>query len=86
MKFSNLEELYKKLKIVFDIKLRILKLEKYNYIKSEDIWNFLSETKWKKDIDLGIAEIVNDIIHCDNFEIDIFLKDKLSSIDRTLYY
>ena len=86
MKFSNLEELYKKLKIVFDIKLRILKLEKYNYIKSEDIWNFLSETKWKKDIDLGIAEIVNDIIHCDNIEIDIFLKDKLSSIDRTLYY
>ena len=38
------------------------------------IWNYLKITKWSKSVNLTLAEMVNDIIHTDNKDIDIYLR------------
>ena len=75
--YRSQEELYKGLIPAINVKLKLLKNSEYDYITKEDIWNFLKETKWKNSIDLTLGEMVNDIIHIDNKDIDIYLKDKL---------
>lgn len=73
----SIEKLYKTLIPAFKVKLRILKNFNYNYIKMEDIWNFLKDNKWINANNLSIAEMVNDIIHCENMTLDHYLKEKL---------
>lgn len=65
MEFTNLYELYQALLPAFDVKKRLLSISPYYYLTNQDIWNYLSINKWKKSINLGIADIVNDIIMID---------------------
>ena len=67
-----------------NVKLRLLRNRNYFYIKKEDIWSYLKETKWPYSRGLTIADMVNDIIHCDNQEIDLYLKEKISKLDRSI--
>ena len=67
---------YKSQKLIpaLNVKLRLLKNNDYHDIDKIDIWNYLKETKWRSSIDLTLADMVNDIIHADNKDIDIYLK------------
>lgn len=65
MEYTSQFDLYKKLIPVFNVKKRLILHSKYKNITNENIWLYLIETKWKKSHNLGISEIVNDIITID---------------------
>lgn len=77
--YKSQQELYEGLIPAINVKLKMLKNSEYQYVTKEDIWNFLKETKWKNSVDLTLGEMVNDIIHIENKDIDIYLKDKLKN-------
>ena len=62
MEFTSLQQLYKKLIPAFNVKKRLILKSKYKDINNENIWNYLTETKWKKATDLSLPEMINDII------------------------
>ena len=72
--YKNQRELYKNLIPALNVKMRLLKRSNYNDITERDIWNYLKNNKWINSINLTISEMVNDIIHADNKEIDIYVK------------
>ncbi len=84
--FTSEEELYKRLKPALITKYREMQANGYNYLKEEDIWNYLKEIKWKKAQDLALSDMVNDILNTDNLIIDNYLKSKLNSIGRHIYF
>jgi hypothetical protein len=75
------EQLYQILIPAFKVKLRLLKNDNYNSITKKDIWNYLKENKWCKSIDLSLSEMVNDIIHAYNKEIDLYKKKNIEGIN-----
>ena len=81
---TNIQKLYEFLSPALNVKLRLLRNRNYFYIKKEDIWLYLKESKWPYSKGLTIADMVNDIIHCDNQEIDLYLKEKISKLDRSI--
>ena len=81
---TNIQKLYEFLSPALNVKLRLLRNRNYFYIKKEDICSYLKETKWPYSRGLTIADMVNDIIHCDNQEIDLYLKEKISKLDRSI--
>ena len=74
--YKNQKELYQALIPAFNVKLRLLKDSDYDFIKRKDIWDYLKVNKWANSVNLTLAEMVNDIIHADNKDIDIYLKKK----------
>ena len=70
--YKNQLELYQNLIPALNVKIRLLKKSNYNHITKKDIWNYLKNNKWSSSINLTISEMVNDIIHADNKEIDIY--------------
>lgn len=84
MEYHTQEELFNKLRGAFQVKLRMIK-KKYDYIKMVDIWNYLKINKWSKDKNLGISEMVNDIIDVDIDKVDIFLKKHIKEEERKIY-
>ena len=83
MKYKSTEELYNSLKGAFQVKMRMIK-DKYNYIKMVDIWNYLKINKWCKDKNLGLSEMVNDIIDVDIQKKEQFLKKHIKEEERKL--
>lgn len=86
IEFNSLEELYNRLKPALLTKKEEMNRTLYPYIKEEDIWNYLKEVKWKKTSDLSLAEMVNDILNCDDALIDNYLKQKLNMKNRMIYF
>ena len=86
LEFSSIEELYERLKPALTTKCSEMKRDGYNYIKEEDIWNYLKEVKWKKAIDLGLHEMVRDVLNTENNIIDNYLKEKLNLGNRKIYF
>lgn len=84
--FSSLQELYERLKPALYTKKQEMIRAGFEYIKEEDIWNYLKEIKWKRSIDLSLHEMVDDVINCDNYAIDKYLKSKLNLQDRRVYF
>lgn len=76
IEFNNVQELYDRVKPALKSKLKELKREKYDYIKEEDLWNYLIKTKWSNANGLVLCEIVDDILHTDNSEFDKFIKEE----------
>lgn len=72
--YKSQKELYQNLIPALNVKLTLLKNNNYNNITKLDIWNYLKITKWSKSVNLTLAEMVNDIIHTDNKDIDIYLR------------
>lgn len=69
MDYSSQLELYKALMEVFEVKKRLFKYHECSDITNQDIWQYLSITKWKHSHNLTISEIVNDIILIDEKDI-----------------
>ncbi len=76
---SNNDELFKKLGPCLNSKIKELKRNNIDYIKKEDIWNYLKRNKWK-DSNPYLSEMVNDILYLDNTllkdYVDGYIKDR----------
>lgn len=84
--FNSVQELYERLKPALRTKQNEMKREGYIYIKSDDIWNYLKEVKWKNANNLSLYEMVSDVLNVDNSMIDSYLKQKLNLNDREIYF
>ncbi len=69
MEYTTQKELYLHLIPAFNVKKRLLQLSNYKNITNIDIWKYLSIHKWKSSIDLTLADIVNDIISVDIYDV-----------------
>lgn len=65
MEFTSLQQLYRKLIPVFNVKKRLILNSKYKDITNENIWLYLTETKWRQSKNLSLPEMINDIITVD---------------------
>ena len=83
---SSLTELYERLKPALISKKEEMKRLGYPYIKEEDIWNYLKETKWKMSVDLELYQMVSDIMNADNELVNDYLTEKLYSRSRIRYF
>lgn len=86
LEFGTLEELYKRLKPALLTKKNELKRSGIEYIKEEDIWNYLTEVKWANSKNLLLYQMVNDILNIPNIRIEKYVKDKMSIRNRNIYF
>lgn len=86
IEFANLEQLYNRLKPALIAKANEMQKLGYSYIKEEDIWNYLKEVKWINSKNLLLFEMVQDILNVENSIVDDYLKKKLNSNDRRIYF
>ena len=77
IEFTSQKELYQRLLPALRTKVNEMHRNGYTYIRVEDIWNYLVETKWKKAHDLALYNLVSDILHSDECYIDNYIKRKL---------
>jgi len=84
IEFKSVFDLYSRVKPALNTKLKELKREKYDYIKEEDIWNYLIKNKWSEADGLVLCDVVDDILHADNKKIDNFIKDNLKNKNAEL--
>lgn len=82
MEFSSLKELYEHIRPALETKCHEMRRAGYEYLKEEDIWNYLKEKKWKQAENLAIHEMINDILNTDNVLIDAYFKSKIESVSR----
>ena len=85
IQFNSLEELYNRIKPALMAKVEELKRNDLNYIKEEDVWNYLKEIKWKDSSDLKLYQMVSDVLNADNLSIDGYLKKKLNMTEIHIY-
>ncbi len=84
--FTSLEELYNRLKPALEAKRIQMKRNGFNYIRIEDIWNYLKEIKWKKARDLSLYEMVDDVLNIDDIVIDSYIRGKMNLKNREIYF
>ena len=77
IEFNSVKELYERLVPALNAKVTELKRNDLDYIKKEDIWNYLKNKKWSKANNLLLHEMVDDILNLDNFEIDEYVKEEI---------
>lgn len=79
--FSNLNELYNRLKPALKCKCKDLKRVGINYVQEVDVWNYLKENNWVKRTNLTLGEMVNDIMTLSNNEIILYVQN-IMAIDK----
>lgn len=84
--FNSLEELYRRLKPALTTKKEEMRRNGYNYIKEEDIWNYLKQVKWINSKNLSLYDMTTDILNTDDILIDSYLKQKLNLGNRKVYF
>lgn len=77
IEFNNVKELYERLKPALNTKVTELKRNDLDYIKIEDIWNYLKDSKWTQANNLLLYQMVDDILNLDNVEIDEYVKAEI---------
>jgi Mg2+ and Co2+ transporter CorA len=82
MEFKSLSELYTRIRPALISKSNDLKRMGINYIKEEDIWNYLKETKWIRTSDLSLADMVSDIFNLSSDAIEKYVKNKMNNMAR----
>ena len=63
--FNTKEELYKRTIPALRSKIQEAQKNGYDHLRQEDIWNYLQDSKWSKDSNLTLSDIINDIFHVD---------------------
>ncbi len=86
IEFKSLNELYQRLKPALKTKAKEMQRNGYEYIKEEDIWNYLKEIRWKNGYNLELCQMVDDIINTEDIIIDGYLKGKLNLNHRHIYF
>lgn len=77
IEFNNIKELYDRLTPALNTKLAELKRNDLDYIKKDDIWNYLRITKWTSANNLLLYQMVDDILNLDNSIIDNYVKEEI---------
>lgn len=77
IEFNDVKELYERLKPALTTKVTELKRNDLDYIKIEDVWNYLKETKWVSANNLLLYQMVDDILNLDNDKIDEYVKAEI---------
>ena len=73
----RVKELYERLKPALTTKVTELKRNELDYIKTEDVWNYLKDSKWSKANNLLLYLMVDDILNLNNNEIDEYVKGEI---------
>ena len=63
--FKSINELYERVKPALRVKVNEARRKDLNDINEIDVWNYLTEKKWKVGKNLMICDIVSDIINLD---------------------
>ena len=77
IEFNNIRELYDRLRPALNSKVNELNRFGIDYIKINDIWNYLRDTKWKISKNLLLCDMVSDILTLDNMIIDNYVKEEM---------
>ena len=77
IEFNSIKELYDRLQPALNTKITELRRYDLDYIKKEDVWNYLKITKWEKATNLELYQMVDDILNLDNDEIDRYVKEEI---------
>ena len=77
IEFNSIKELYERLLPALTTKVNELKRYDLDYIKVEDIWNYLKDQKWSKANNLLLYQMVDDILNLDNDLIDEYVKEEI---------
>ena len=85
IEFNSASELYQRLNPALKSKVAELTREGFDYLTTEDVWNYLKESKWKDSRNLSLNEMVNDILNSENIIIDDYFKSKMKKRNRRVY-
>lgn len=77
IEFNNVKELYERLQPALNTKVIELRRNDIDYVKKEDIWNYLKNKKWVSAHNLLLYQMVDDILNLDNQEIDDYVKEEI---------
>ena len=77
IEFNSIKELYDRVTPALNTKVVELKRNDLDYIKKDDIWNYLKDKKWSKANNLLLYQMVDDILNLDNNEIDEYVKREI---------
>ena len=69
IKFNSVNELYARVLPALKSKKKELVRSKIKYIDEKEIWTLLSNNTWRKDKDLTLADIVDDILNINNMKL-----------------
>ena len=82
--FKTVNDLYKRLKPALYSKVLELKRNGLDYIKEEDIFNYLASSLWSKKDNLSISDLTHDILYLDNTLISSYCLNILKESKRDL--
>lgn len=71
IEFNNLQELKTRITPALNTKVK----EINSYVTEEDIWNYL-KLKWKKETNLTLYDIINDIINLKKEVIEEYVRSE----------
>ena len=78
--FKTLKELYDR--ITPALKCRTNEFKKIGYsVREADIWNYLTEKKWKECISLTLSEMVNDIFDVNGDDLIKYIIEKSKKVN-----
>lgn len=83
--FSTLEELHNRLKPALKSKRKILNKSGYSYIKEEHIWDYMLKGKWNDMENIALCDMVDDILHSDNYAISEYYHTNFKTRNDELY-
>lgn len=83
MEFETINDLY--VRVIPALRTKLSELHRVGFIhmREEDIWNALRDKKWKKTINLSLAEMVHDILNLEHSVIDDYLKEQMMNMEKT---
>ncbi len=84
LEFTSAVDLYNRVKPALKTKLKELKRKELDYIRMEDIWNYLIKNKWMSANGLDLCDVVNDILNVDNSKIDEYVKAEHKRIEQEI--
>ena len=82
IEFNSIKELYDRVHPALKSKVRELRKNKITYIKEVDVWNCLTQLKWKSTKGLLLSDIVDDILNVDNNIIENYVKEEMKKIEK----
>lgn len=82
--FKTAKELYDRVTPALNSKVKELKRNNIDYVKKEDIWNYLIVNVWTKEKGLELADVVDDILNVPNWELENYVKENMKMMERDL--
>ena len=75
--FNSQEELYSRIKPALKSKVKMLKKIGIDYVKEDDIWDYLKDFVWPNQNNLTLSEIVDNIMSLNYIEIQKYIHKKI---------